>query len=311
MAGLKRGMARLRAEYETIAPPPALAERLTALTAAAPTGGGPARDPARGKNPKARFRVWVRRAAGCAAAAAVALVVTVNSSAAAAQAFGGVPGLGAVVKIVTFRSYRDETPAGNAEAQIGTPLVHGLADPALEEQLNQAFADDAQALITQYEADIAELGAQGHESVTSELGRVTATKRFLSVEVTTTIARGSAQQLVRWYTVDKEAGRLLALGDLFQPGADYVETVSAEIRRQMQEALALDPEAGYFLRSKEEPDGFWKIRPNQPFTITEDGALVICFDEAEAAAAAKGALEFTIPPQVLSGLLADGSPLQG
>lgn len=303
MAGLKEGMARLRAAYEAITPPDALSAQLAALAA----GDGGSAAPAQNKKPGRR--IWLRRVAGCAAAAAIALTITVNSSAAAARALGGVPVLGAVVRVVTFRTYRDQTPAGNAEAQIDTLLAHGLADAALEEQLNQAFADDAEALIARYEADIAELGETGHESVVSSLGRVTATKRFISIEVTTTIAQGSAQQLTRWYTVDREAGRLLALADLFRPGADYVEAVSAEIRSQMQAALDADPDAGYFLRSEQEPEGFWQIRPDQQFTITEDGELMICFDEAEAAVAAMGTLEFTIPSRALSGLLAAGCPL--
>ena len=102
---------------------------------------------------------------------------------------------------------------------------------------------------------------------------------------------GSAQELTRWYTADLETGQLLELKDLFADGADYVDPISEEIRGQMQRQLAEDPHAGWLLRSEKQPTGFWEIAPDQSFTLTEDGRLVIAFDEGEAGIGALGAVE--------------------
>ncbi len=247
-------------------------------------------------------------AAGLAAVLIVAFTAAANSGQAAAQAMAGVPGIGRLVRVVTFRSYRDTLDL--AQAQVDTLMVHGLADEALQREINTALADWSDQMIARYHSDLEAIGALGgREAVDCRLGQVTMTDRFLSVQLCATVAQGSAQELTRWYTADLKTGRLLTLKDLFADGADYVGAISGEIRSQMEYALQEDPHAGWLLRSEAEPLGFWEIDPNQPFTLTEEGRLVIAFDEGQVGIGALGAVEFEIPAEVTSPLRAQDSPL--
>ena len=245
-----------------------------------------------------------------AAALVLFLTAAANTSQAAAQTMAGLPGVGRLVRVVTFRSYRDQLASGQGQARVDTLMVHGLEDTALEKKINTALANWSEEMIARYHSDLEEMGtAGGREAVDCRLGRVTMTDRFLSVQLCGTIAQGSAQELTRWYTADLETGQLLELKDLFADGADYVDPISEEIRGQMQRQLAEDPHAGWLLRSEKQPTGFWEIAPDQSFTLTEDGRLVIAFDEGEAGIGALGAVEFEIPAEVTDPIRAQNSPL--
>lgn len=259
---------------------------------------------------KKRILQILGAAVGAVAVLALGLVVVSNSGQAAAQTLAEVQGIGRLVRVVTFRSYRDQLPSGRGEARVDTLMVHGLSDAALQQKINDALADWSDKMVARYHSDLEEIGiGGGRESLDCRLGRVTMTDRFLSVQLCTTIAQGSAQELTRWYTADLETGELLTLSDLFAEGADYVGAVSSEIRGQMERALQENPRAGWLLRSEEEPLGFWEIDPQQAFTLTEDGRLVIVFDEGEVGISALGSVEFEIPAEVTGPLRTQNSPL--
>lgn len=258
---------------------------------------------------KGRILQILAEAASLITVLVVAFTAAANSGQAAAKAMAGLPGIGRLVRVVTFRSYRDQLPSGRAQADVDTLMVHGLADEALQQQINAALADWSDKMIERYHSDLEEIGVGGREAVDCRLGQVTMTDRFLSVQLCATVAQGSAQELARWYTADLKTGRLLALRDLFADGADYVGAVSGEIRSQMERELRENPHAGWLLRSEEEPYGFWEIDPDQPFTLTEDGCLVIAFDEGEVGIGALGAVEFEIPAEVTAPIRAQDGPL--
>lgn len=243
-----------------------------------------------------------------AAALVLALLFSAAATdAAAAARLSQVPVLGDVIRIIPARRY--QTAGGNTQAQIDTLRIHGLADAALEQQLNEKFAAYADQLIAGYETDVAAMGAEGHESVTSSLGEVTQTDRILAVQIITDVATGSCTESLRWYNIDKQTGRLLSLADLFAPGADYVTALSDDLRAQMQAALARDANAGYFLKSDNDPGGFDRIAADQQFTIDKNGRLVLVFDEATVAVASMGPVAFTVSPAAVAGIAAAGGPL--
>lgn len=116
------------------------------------------------------------------------------------------------------------------------------------------------------------------------------------------VNRGSSGQFNRFVSFDKKKGRALELSDLLEEG--YVEAISEEILRQMAEQQAKG-EGVYYLSGGMwlEEDCFRAIDPDQSFYINGDSRLVIAFDECEVAPGSMGAPEFTIPDQVLEGLL--------
>lgn len=133
---------------------------------------------------------------------------------------------------------------------------------------------------------------------------------LLSIRFDTTLNVGGSAQYSRCITLDKQRDAVLELADLFAPGSDYVAVISGEILAQMTRQV----EAGladYFI-----PGGIWSdeecfqsIAEDQNFYLDGDGRLVIVFDEYEVAPGSMGMPEFTIPTGILSGILAQDSPL--
>ena len=135
-------------------------------------------------------------------------------------------------------------------------------------------------------------------------------ERLLSIRFEATLNVGGSAQYSRCVTLDKQRDVVLELADLFVPGSDYITIISQDILAQMTRQV----EAGladYFI-----PGGIWSdeecfhsIAEDQNFYLDGDGQLVIVFDEYEVAPGSMGMPEFTIPTGILSGILAQDSPL--
>ncbi len=126
-----------------------------------------------------------------------------------------------------------------------------------------------------------------------------------------TVNMGGSADYSRYIVLDKQRGQVLWLSDLFRPDSDYIDVVSREILRQMEEQV----EAGtgrYYISGQGwlEEDCFHTVDSNQNFYIDETGSLVIVFDEYQVAPGSMGMPEFVIPTKILDGLLAEPSLLR-
>lgn len=115
----------------------------------------------------------------------------------------------------------------------------------------------------------------------------------------------------RCITLDKAAGRVLELADLFLPEANYTAILSREITAQMA-AQSKTGEGSYFLPGGSWPEDTWfrSVGPDQDFYINADGNLVIVFAENTVAPSSMGSPEFAIPTDLLHSLLIQPSLLQ-
>lgn len=133
---------------------------------------------------------------------------------------------------------------------------------------------------------------------------------LLSVRFETTINVGGSGQYSRSFTLDKQTGKVLELGALFQPNSDYVGVISAEILRQMKQQVEAG-EADYFI-----PGGIWseeecfrEIAADQNFYINDQNQLVVVFDEYEVAPGSMGMPEFILTADLLKEILQQPSVL--
>lgn len=288
---LKQHLARMRTEYERITPPDGFAFALE-------------RTLAREKKCTTHSFRWMWRMGGSLVTAMLMLTIATNANAAAADALAAVPVIGAFTRLVTFRSF--DAQGEMAQAHIRTPHVEGLGDAELERTLNEQFDAYADALIAQYQADLTEAGATG--SIDSDYAVVRDDARLLSVRIDTVVTGASAQQMKRYYTVDKQTGRILTLSNLFRSGSDYIGALSEEVKRQMRARMAADPAQSYFL-DEDMTDVFTQIATEQQFYVDEQGALVLSFDEYAVAPGSMGAVRFTIPTETIARMLAPGAPV--
>ena len=256
---------------------------------------------------KSRKR-WTRGIVGAAAAAAAVMILLPNLSASVAYAWEKVPVLSTIVKVVVWRDYHVEE--GRYEANVSVPKVkvepEDGADEAVKEQLKQS-ADQINAsvkeltdqIIAEFEAglknDTELYGADsihvGHEVVTDN-------DRFFSMKVWVLEVMGSGYEQDHYYTIDRSTGKILSLADLFDNDS-YIETISEEIKRQMQEQMDEDENVNYWLNDQDIPEwNFKQITPDQSFYISNDGTLVICFNEGDVAPMYMGCVKFEMPNSI-------------
>ncbi len=252
----------------------------------------------RAKKEKRRIQMMkmTKRTGITAAAAMAAIVIMANASPVTANAMEEIPVLGAIAKVVTFRTFEDAN--NNYEAKIDIPKVSINEKDNMK--VNRSIEEYANQLIAEYEKQVAEDQAgDGHYSVTSSYDVVTDNDEYLSLRINTTVVMASGAEYVKIFTIDKETGNVVSLKDLMKDKADYITAISDNIKKQMEEQMAADDSKMYFYNTGEDSvDEFNQITGDESFYFNENGEIVIVFDEYEVAPGYMGAVEFTIPKAV-------------
>lgn len=233
-----------------------------------------------------------------AAAALVVLTVLANSNANIAYAMGKIPVVGAITRVVTFRTY--EKAQENYEAKIEVPKVEpesgsGMSQAASE--INQSVEDYTSRLIAQFEQDEKDEEGKGHRALYSDYQVVTDNDKLFTLRINVDEIMASSSGSVKIYNVDKKTDKIITLKDLFPAGTDYVKILSDAARQQMKKNMAEDENKMYFLDDGMGSD-FESIKPDQNFYINAAGHLVLVFDEYEVAPGAMGVVEIEIPGDV-------------
>ena len=223
------------------------------------------------------------------AAAVLALCIAVpNVSPAAAASMADLPVLGAIVRVVTFRSYIYDD--GFHSADVSVPE---LAGSQAAQKVNEQVRDYTDRLMGAFEETCeAELGQEGYLGLDVTSSVVTDSDTWFTLRVDAVETQASGYQFSRFYHIDKAADRVAILGDLFREDADWSAVLTREVRRQMEERMAADSGASCF------PEELTEIGPEQNFYFNESGELVLVFDEYTIAPGSMGMPEFTIPAEV-------------
>ncbi|WP_349947853.1 DUF3298 domain-containing protein [Lacrimispora sp. BS-2] len=252
----------------------------------------------RAKTEKRRTQMMkmTKRTGITAAAAMAAIVIMANASPVTANAMEEIPVLGAIAKVVTFRTFEDAN--NNYEAKIDIPKVS--INEKDNYKVNRSIEDYANQLIAEYEKQVAEDQAgDGHYSVTSSYDVVTDNDQYLSLRINTTVVMASGAEYVKIFTIDKETGNVVSLKDLMKDKADYITAISDNIKKQMEEQMAADDSKIYFYNTGDDyVDEFKQITGDESYYFNENGEIVIVFDEYAVAPGYMGAVEFTIPKAV-------------
>lgn len=221
--------------------------------------------------------LWMERMTASLALFLLAGVISLNMSSGLAYAVAEVPGLQGLVRIVTFSKY--EFKEDGYEAKVEVPRIEGLLDPEMEEELNRIFQENGEAVIQAFEADVRELKKNfGDETVHMGLEYnyqiKTDNADILALDIYLFQASGSSSTVHSFYNIDKKTGKLISLESLFSEGSEYVKTISAYIRQEMERQNR--EEGGMFWLEEETEDwNFKEIRPDQNFYIDDQGRLVI------------------------------------
>lgn len=257
-----------------------------------------------------KVHFWRNIAVGAAAVFA-GVFVTVNVNSDLAYAMEQIPVIGSVIKVITFDRYQVEDE--NLSADIKTPKLESDENTPGIDKVNEAVQKDKDALIAEYK-EIFEAyanneslkeddGLTNHYSVEADYEIVTDNEDYFVLHFFATTVSASAQQINRYYTIDRKTGEMIELKDLFQEGSDYVKVISDNIKEQMIRQMAEDENVYYWLEDEIDQWNFKQIKEDQNFYINEKGNLVIAFDEYEVAPGYMGAVAFEIPREELASIL--------
>lgn len=249
------------------------------------------------KGEKIMRRILIRTGQ-TAAAALLAITVLANSGAGVAYAMERIPVIGAITRVVTFRTY--EKQEGNTEAKIEVPAVEAESGSHIEnaaEQVNRSAKEYTDQLIAQFEADVKANGSEAHEALYSGYEVLTDNDKLFTLRINTTQIMASGAESVKIYHIDKKTGSVLTLRDMFPEGTDYVKQLSEAARIQMEANMQADAGKSYFLNDGMDSD-FTAIKADQNFYINDAGRMVLVFDEYEVAPGYMGVVEIELPQDV-------------
>lgn len=247
----------------------------------------------------------IRRGAAVCAGLLLA-VFLFNCMPTLAQALEAVPVLGQVIRVVDLRSYA--WAWGGTGSSVEKPVLDG------DSQAVDAVQEKQKAVIREMQKTFLDYALQKYqgyvaEDITYEVVRDDDTLFILRFD--TTLNAGGSVDYHRHIVLDKQTERVVELSDLFLDDVNYLFPISREIKAQMEEQMKAGT-GDYFLPGGiwDESECFQSIAEDQAFYVDENGRLVITFDEYEVAPGSMGAPEFTIPTDVLDGLLAQPSLLR-
>lgn len=246
----------------------------------------------------------LRNVLGIAASLAIISAVLPNLNRSTAYALQSLPIAGAYFKLVTVRDYTLAEGDRTATVKLGEVQLETEKGKSAEQA--QKSAEEINATIQRItEEQIAafreELGSEGFSKLEISTEVVTDNDNWYSVSLTQLSQSADSAENRHYFTIRKRDGKLMTLRDLFAPGSDYRKAVSEEIKRQMREDMAQNPENVYWLDSDSAGNEFTEISERQSFYINREGKLVICFDEGDVAPMSMGSLQYVMP-EALSGL---------
>lgn len=241
---------------------------------------------------------YLLRTAQTAVAALMVVTVLANTSAETAYAMSRIPVLGAITKVVTFRTYEQQNE--NSEAKVEVPKIEageGSGITGAAEQVNKSVEDYTNQIIARFEEDVKRDGEEAHIGLYTEYKVLADNNRFFTLKIQTDEVMASGYQSALIYNIDKKTDKILELKDMFPAGTDYVTLLSDAAKKVMQKNMQEDENKSYFLDDGMGSD-FEKINENQTFYINDAGRMVLVFNEYDVAPGYMGLVEIELPDSV-------------
>lgn len=247
-----------------------------------------------------------------AVAACIAVFVLIpNTSAQAAGLMSGIPILGKLVDVVTFRDYHYDDGRSSADAAIPELAVENGEGTETFWVSTRNINAEIEELTSRYLAEFEEKakkedGGQAALSIDSEV--VCTTEDYFTLKLNVFASEASGMEWKYFYTIDLNTGERIALKDLFADGADYITAISEDIKKQMTAQMAQDEDVVYWTADAEaEKSGSTEADSNliteeTSFYLDEEGRLVIVFNEGDVAPYSAGVVEFIITPEAISNI---------
>lgn len=238
-------------------------------------------------------------AVACIALALIlsSFTVGLNTSKVFAMTMSDIPIIGDIAKVLTFKDYEIHSDVINAEVSI--PAVEGLGNKKFEKKINNEIQSKMDLVLEEAEQRALEykdayIATGGKEEgfrpvdVFIDYEVKHASKDILSFVIIKGETLGSAYNEAFYYNIDLNSNDNLTLVDFF--GDNYVDYISKEIAKQIEERIANGEGHGFFTGEM----GFHSIKEDQNFYINKDGKVTVVFAKYEIASGASGSQEFIL-----------------
>lgn len=304
-------MKRGKEVYDKIEIPAALSERVN--KAIASVDRTKAKQKAKKLYRSRKLVSFVKITGNLAAAFILCLTLGVNTSQAFAVEVAELPVIGALSRVLTVRSYIENTD--NVELYAEVPQIQ--ADRAVTEETDTFFVDinaEIEKIVDDFVAGAQQDMADYKDAFFATGGTEKEwTDRTMDVQVTYEVTYQSGPYLSmilradkcwiaayeenHYYNLNLETHQDVTLEELL--GADYIAICNESIMAEIEKQIAEDENKIYFGYGPyaEEMDDemmFKTITSDESFYINESGNPVICFEKYEIAPGYMGVCEFEI-----------------
>jgi hypothetical protein len=209
---------------------------------------------------------------------------------------------------VTEKRIREGGRALRYEIEAAYPQVEGAAT------FNRLVEDFVRKEVVDFKRrpDSSSGGGEPLNSLNVGYSMRLATDQLVSVQFTTSLFEQGMphpQYSMRTFNYDLKAGRQLGLADLFKPGSNYLQAISAAAVAGLEKINGEDEGGGMFLSMPEERAGAAPKAENyRNWTLTARG-LAVTFEPYQVGPFAAGAPAVLIPYGELRDLIRPGGPL--
>jgi hypothetical protein len=253
----------------------------------------------KGNKRRLQMRIINKSVVGLAATVLFGLSVIgvgVNSSEVFADTISEIPILQSVAKIMTYRSF--EIDNENLNAEVSSPEIKGMKDPALETKINLEIQrklsenlEEIEMRAEEYKEAFFSTGGtkENFNPIKATVGYEvkSVNENYLSFIIFQYESLGSAYTQYTFYNIDISENREVALEDIF--GENYINIINEQVNEGINE-MKENPENMFF----DGDMGFVTIDSNQKFYINPDENIVIIFEKYEIAPGCMGTIEFEI-----------------
>ena len=248
---------------------------------------------------KKQIRILPRIAASAACFVFIILFLLPNVSVTYAQALEQLPVIGDLVRVVTIRNYYYDD--NHWKMDINIPQIES-EDSKSVDYINKDVSELTTALINRFYEDLEINGNKGYGSLNVDYEVVTNTDSWFTLKLTVCQTAASSNTYFKFYHIDKNQGKIVELGDLFNTDK-FSDSLVAEIKNQMQEQMANDENISYWINTSGIGEEFATVSADHNFYWNENGDLVIIFDKYEVGPGSMGTPEFVIDKGVIRDIL--------
>ena len=248
---------------------------------------------------KKQIRILPRIAASAACFVFIILFLLPNVSVTYAQALEQLPVIGDLVRVVTIRNYYYDD--NHWKMDINIPQIES-EDSKSVDYINKDVSELTTALINRFYEDLEINGNKGYGSLNVDYEVVTNTDSWFTLKLTVCQTAASSNTYFKFYHIDKNQGKIVELGDLFNTDK-FSDILVAEIKKQMQEQMANDENISYWINNSGIGEEFATVSADHNFYWNENGDLVIIFDKYEVGPGSMGTPEFVIDKGVIRDIL--------